>query len=146
MKKILVISANPAPPIQAGNQKCIIEYCNLLHNIGCEVYFLYIEGRQKAPIEMFNYWGEKLFVYKKQLQKDIIKRTLIVLRAKLLGYNHVDDLYPIGLTKYVKKLQQEMDFNAIIINYINLSKLFKSQFNCKKILFTHDCMTFKKLI
>ena len=88
MKKILVISANPAPPIQAGNQKCIIEYCNLLHNIGCEVYFLYIEGRQKAPIEMFNYWGEKLFVYKKQLQKDIIKRTLIVLRAKLLGYNH----------------------------------------------------------
>ena len=144
MKKILVISANPAPPIQAGNQKCIIEYCNLLHNIGCEVYFLYIEGRQKAPIEMFNYWGEKLFVYKKQLQKDIIKRTLIVLRAKLLGYNHVDDLYPIGLTKYVKKLQQEMDFNAIIINYINLSKLFKSQFNCKKILFTHDCMTFKK--
>lgn len=81
---------------------------------------------------MFNYWGEKLFVYKKQLQKDIIKRTLIVLRAKLLGYNHVDDLYPIGLTKYVKKLQQEMDFNAIIINYINLSKLFKSQFNCKK--------------
>lgn len=58
MKKILVISANPAPPIQAGNQKCIIEYCNLLHNIGCEVYFLYIEGRQKAPIEMFNYWGE----------------------------------------------------------------------------------------
>lgn len=144
MKKILVISANPAPPIQAGNQKCIIEYCNLLRNIGCEVFFLYVEGRKKASEEMLNYWGEKLFVYKKRLQKDIIKRVLIVLRAKLLGYNHVDDLYPIGLTKYVKKLQRKMDFDAIIINYVNLSKLFKSQFGCKKILFTHDCMTFKK--
>lgn len=144
MKKILVISTNPAPPIYAGNQKCIMEYCNQLNDIGCEVYFLYVEGRQNATEEMRNYWGEKLFIYKKQLPKDALKRTFVILRAKLLGYNHVDDLYPIGLTKYVNKLQQKMEFDGIIINYINLSKLFKQQLGCKKILFTHDCMTFKK--
>lgn len=144
MKKVLVISTNPTPPIHAGNQKCIIEYCNLLNEIGCEVYFLYVEGRLKAPEEMCNYWGEKLFVYKKQLLKDAFKRAFVVVRGKLLGYNHVDDLYPIGLTQYVKKLQCKMEFDAIIINYINLSRLFKSQFECKKILFTHDSMTFKK--
>lgn len=144
MKKILVISVTPVPPIHAGNQKCIMEYCNILKKIGCTIYFLYIEGRHRTPIEMHSYWGDHLFIYKKKMLLELPKRMFVTIRAKLLGHNYIDDLYPIGLTKYVRSIQKKIKFDGIIINYLILSKLFNAELKCRKFLFAHDCMTFKK--
>lgn len=144
MKKVLVISTTPTPPVHAGNQKCIFEYCNLLKKMNCEVHFLYVKGRHCTPNELYTYWGDYLHIYKKKMWLEILKRILVNIRSKILGYNHIDDLYPIGLTKYVKKLQNKKRFDCIIINYINLSQLFTSKFEAKKILFAHDSMSFKK--
>lgn len=145
MKKILVISTIPTPPVCAGNSKCILEYCDLLKRIECEVHFLFIEGKNPAPKELKNYWKDRVHVYKKKIWLELFKRIFVTVRSKILGYNHVDDFYPIGLTKYVKKIQDRDRFDGIIINYITLSQLFTADLQCKKILFAHDCMSFKKL-
>ena len=145
IKKVLVVSSVQSPPIQAGNQKCIYEYCELLKSIGLDVYFLYVEGRKKADKPLKAYWRDKLFVYRQNFIFDIPKLAFIRLRKAVIGYNHVDDLYPIGLTRYVDKLQNKFCFDYIIINYLTLSKLFTSNLRCKKILYAHDCLSFKKL-
>lgn len=144
MRKILIISSIQTPPIQAGNQKCIYEYSEMLKQMGFDVYFLYIKGRQKINQQLTQYWGNKLFVFERKWIPDIIKRGFIEIRKKITNYNHVDDFYPIGLTSFVKKIQKEYHFDNIIINYITLSKLFKANLSCKKILYAHDCLSFKK--
>lgn len=145
MKKVLILSLTPTPPVSSGSQKCILEYCELLKRTGADVYFLYIEGKEKAHEQLKSYWGNRLFIYKRNQIFNIIKRGLIESRKKVTGYNLIDDLYPIGLTNYVKSLQNKYSFDAIIINYVVLSKLFDSRLAAKQILYTHDCLSFKKL-
>ncbi|WP_302977569.1 glycosyltransferase family 4 protein [Paraprevotella clara] len=144
MKKILVVSPVQTPPVSSGSQKCIYEYCELLRAIGFEVYFLYIKGQNEVEKQLKNYWGDRLFIYKRNFILDVFKRGFIECRKKISGYNAIDDLYPIGLTHYVDTLQKKNNFDAIIINYAILSKLFTSKLNCKKILYAHDCLSFKK--
>lgn len=132
MKKILVVSPVQTPPVSSGSQKCIYEYCELLRAIGFEVYFLYIKGQNEVEKQLKNYWGDRLFIYKRNFILDVFKRGFIECRKKISGYNAIDDLYPIGLTHYVDTLQKKNNFDAIIINYAILSKLFTSKLNCKK--------------
>lgn len=144
MRKILIISSIQTPPIQAGNQKCIYEYSEMLKQMGFDVYFLYIKGRQKINQQLTQYWGNKLFIFERKWILDVIKRGFVEIRKKITNYNHVDDFYPIGLTSFVKYIQKEHQFDNIIINYLTLSKLFKANLSCKKILYAHDCLSFKK--
>lgn len=108
MRKILIISSIQPPPIQAGNQKCIYEYSEMLKQMGFDVYFLYIKGRQKINQQLTQYWGNKLFVFERKWIPDIIKRGFIEIRKKITNYNHVDDFYPIGLTSFVKKFKKNI--------------------------------------
>lgn len=142
--KVLIVSTIQSPPILAGNQKCIYDYCELLKEIGIDVYFLHIKGRKKIDESFKKYWGDKLVIYRRNLILDVLKRGIIECLKRITGFNRVDDLYPIGLTHYIKKLQQRNNFDAIIINYVILSKLFTSRLNCEKIIYTHDCLSFKK--
>ena len=144
MKKILIVSPVQTPPIQSGSQKCIYEYCELLKAIGMDVYFLYTENTKEIDPSLKDYWKDNLYIYKRNFVLNLFKRGFIECRKKICGYNHIDDLYPIGLTHYVKKLQKKNNFDAIMINYAILSKLFVSKINCKKILYAHDCLSFKK--
>lgn len=144
MRKILIISSIQTPPIQAGSQKCIYEYSEMLKQMGFDVYFLYIKGRQKINQQFTQYWGNKLFIFERIWILDVIKRGFVEIRKKITNYNHVDDFYPIGLTSFVKNIQKKYHFDNIIINYLTLSKLFKANLNCKKILYAHDCLSFKK--
>lgn len=143
--KILVVSFTQVPPIESGSQKCIFEYCELLKSLGFDVHFLYIKGfRSKIDKQLKTYWGDKLHIYSKKII-DIPSQMLLRLKSNICTYNHVDDFYPVGLTNFVKKLHHKQHFNAIIVNYVILTKLFKSDLSCKKILFAHDCMSFKKI-
>ena len=145
MKKVLVISTVQSPPIHSGSQKCIYEYCDLLKRIGVEVHFLFVKGKQDVDNSLIQYWSDNLYIFKRNNVYDTIKRILIEVRKFFVGHNYVDDLYPIGLTSYVKDLQKTNSYNAILINYIILSKLFQSNISCEKILFSHDCMSLKRM-
>lgn len=146
--KILVVSTVPSPPIVAGNSKCIYEYCDLLKRNGFSVHFLYITGKSKLSTDMFNklkdYWGDNLHVFNRILAIDGALRLAKKLKSLIRGYDGVDDLYPYGLTHYIKRLNQHEKFRGIIINYISLSKLFEKRSNYRRIVFTHDVFSFKK--
>lgn len=142
--RLLVVASVTVPPINTGTSKVILEYCEILKRLGYEVFYLYIEGVQKVPMEMHNYWGNHLLIFKKKLWIELFKRAFVLTRKKISGYNNVDDLYPIGLTDYVLNIQDKYKFDGIIVNYITLSKLFKANMQCSKILYTHDCMSYKK--
>ena len=62
------------------------------------------------------------------------------------GYLKADDWYPSGLDKYVYKLQQKHHFDACIINYYILSKLFtKVKFPLMAVN-SHDYFGYKNLL
>lgn len=147
MRKILVISQSYTPPVFAGNQKCILEYCEMLKYLGNNVSFLYLEGFKETnqkDLEIFkNYWGDNLFIYKRKLLLEAPTRIIGKIRRLFTKFNFLDEKYPFGLTSYVKQLQKRHHFDAIIINYITLSKLFCQDLQCKTILFSHDCFSFK---
>lgn len=152
MKKILVISIVKIPPFILGNQKCISEYCDLLTRMGYELHFLVSVYKNEDVSQMRDYWGDRLHLFYIlnnniwQKIKNRIRAKFIRLRYRLSGgYNHVDDFYPVGLKSFVEKLQDKLRFHAIIINYVTLSKVFEGKLSCKKIIYTHDCMSFKRL-
>lgn len=147
MKKILVISQNHTPPMYAGNQKCIFEYCEMLKNLNADVSFLYLQGAKKLSQDdletLRNYWEEKLHIYNRNLLWEIPFRMWGKVRSFFTPFNYLDEKYPFGLTSYVKKLQKKHHFDIIIINYLTLSRLFTAQIDCQKVLFSHDCFTYK---
>ncbi len=147
MKKILVISQSYTPPVYAGNQKCILEYCELLKNLGAEVSLLYLQGHKKIDKDdlriLKSYWGDSLYIYRRKLSLEIPVRLAGKLRSPFTDFNFLDEKYPFGLTSFVRKLQKKHRFDIIIINYLTLSRLFLADLQCKKVLFTHDCFTFK---
>lgn len=147
MKKILVISQSYTPPVYAGNQKCILEYCQLLKNLGAQVSLLYLQGHKQIDKDdlqiLKSYWGESLYIFRRKLPLEIPVRLVGKLRSLFTDFNFLDEKYPFGLTSFVRKLQKKHGFDIIIINYLTLSRLFIADLQCKKVLFAHDCFTFK---
>jgi hypothetical protein len=152
MKKILIISPVPTHPTSEGNQTCILSYSNMLREMGHDVYFLLIaEGGFRAAGENYaeccSHWGDKIFIYRKNFFGKIIvdniffriHRTIF----KYSGYHKLDACYPWGIGKYLKKMQNKNKFDAVIVNYVFLSRIFKHFRNVKKILYTHDVFTNK---
>lgn len=153
--KILIISKTPTHRTTAGNRFLILSYSQLLSKLGCDVHFLFIyeqpllyfsETRKEDLIETENYWKEKFHLYKvSRLQKLFINLRVYTHKLFLNYYTHCDDNYPVGLSKYVNRLQKEFLFDACIVNYYFLTKLFKTVKIPKKALFTHDNYTYKDL-
>ncbi len=148
MKKVLVISSVPTPPISAGNQKCILEYCQVLRMINVDVHFLFVQGRLKLENieadELQKFWGENLHIYKRKIYLEIIPRFFHILLSKMRGHDNLDARYPVGLTNFVHNIHKKEKFSSIIVNYVTLSKLFKNKFNCTKVIYSHDVFSYKK--
>lgn len=147
MKRILVISHTCTPPIYEGNQRCIFGYCDMLRSNGVEVHFLYVQGREHVSTtdlqEAKTYWGDSFHQFNRRMWLDAIPIGIAITRSRIVGTYRVDDRYPRGLTRYVKNLQKKYCFDGIIINYLLFSKLFKSKINVKKIVYTHDVLSYK---
>lgn len=147
-KKVLVVSAYPFLPTRNGTTKVILEYCNILKELGCELFYCCAEPTSFSK-EMRQFFGERLFYYRKPLR---YKLTLKNLKAKLgirpttTGYNHLDDYCPSGLNQYVENLHQRFGFDLCIANYVTLSQIFEGSSIPRKALFTHDAFTHKKEI
>ena len=152
MKSILIISPVPTHPTTEGNQVCILSYTNMLKETGHDVYFLLIaEGGFRAAkeeyTECFRYWGNKMFLYRTNFFSNIFVSNILfrLYRTvfKCTGYYRLDSFYPWGIRKYLKKIQHEKQFDAVIVNYVFLSRIFKNLKNVKKILYTHDVFSNK---
>lgn len=154
--KILIVSKIATHPMDAGNKHAILAQAKILKDKGNDVHFLYVyekpldRNKKRAYEEDLKqtreFWKDKFHVYQVNLAVKIYLATLKQIR-KHLCHRHfkVDDQYPFGLGNYVNRLNDEYHFDACIINYFYLSRLFNKINIPKKAIYTHDCMAYKDI-
>ncbi len=153
MKKILIISSVPTHPVIAGNRMWIKDNCKMLENLGCELHFLYVYVKpwrtdDADSIEHTRcYWNDRFYFYR----ASFIERLLITSKVKIHallhhGYNLCDDKYPIFLQYRVKELLGKENFDACIVQYFYLTKVFEYIKGPIKVLATHDNFAYKDIV
>lgn len=150
---ILLVSTIPTHPVNAGNNHWTLSQVEYLKRQGHDVFFLYVKmesvkHHEKGDNdELRTYWGERLFVYEQGLIGRIIFTIKCKAREHLLhGKYKCDTLYPEGLGKFARKLQKEYQFDACIVNYYWLTKLFEEVKFPRTAINTHDCFSFKSIL
>ena len=154
MVKLLIISTHPTHPAIEGNRRFIFNQVELFKKMGYDVHFLLIQlgnsswGNTDLVLkEMSKYWQDKLYVFRKsQLYFKLKFKRQGFRNVFNNGYLKADDWWPSGLDKYVEKLQDNHHFDACIINYYILSKLFtKVKFPLMAVN-SHDYFGYKNLL
>lgn len=154
--KILTVFPELTHPVDAGNKRWVISQTEELKRLGHEVYILCVNipglksdviARQKKLVQTKEHWGNHGFVYNAPLRERIAYSFYInYRRAFCNGYYKCDDLYPRGLGKYVGKLQEEYHFDACIVNYYWLTRIFKDvQFRYTAVN-THDVFSYRDIL
>ena len=91
-------------------------------------------------------WGNHFFCYRTGLYRRMSVKILEIYRKWINGYySHCDDKYPQGIQHYVNNLNLKYSFDACIINYFWLSKVFDSIKIPRKAIITHDSFTYNNL-
>ncbi len=120
----------------------------ILKHLGCEVHFLFVEmSLKKTDIsQMERYWGEKFHIYNQNAIGKIRRYITDIIRININhGYWKCDDHYAYGLEKFVNSLDKQIRFDAIIIQYMRLSKLLPSLTIPRKAIYTHDVFAYKDI-
>lgn len=153
--KILIVSKCPTHPTDAGNRWWILSQAEMFMSLGHEVHFLYINEmplkRDTAPyIESLDktsrYWGDRFHLMQvSKLEKAKFNITRIFRKKFFHSHWGIDDQYPAGLDKMVNELDAQYHFDACIINYWYLSRLFENIRIPKKAIATHDAIAYKDL-
>lgn len=154
--KILIVSKCPTHPTNAGNRRFILSQVELLKKMGNEVYFLFVEENglsckfsifEKSILQMRDFFKDKLYVFRVgKFQKLVFNVRQRVRGLFNHGFMKCDDYYPQALTTYVKHLNSELHFDACIINYYYLSKLFLDCDIPLQAITTHDYFAYKALL
>jgi hypothetical protein len=148
-RKVLVASPVPTHPPTAGNRSSMLNYCKFIEEAGYDVYFLFVsEGRvaERESIELMKeYWKDKLLVFYPKYKSYRLKKRFFVSYRNMIkkGSYHIDDWYPYGLSQWIKKIQQDYQFDVFWVNYIWLSKMLTAITCKRKILDTHDVFSYK---
>lgn len=137
-KKILIVSDTPTHPVIGGNRMCILQNAHLLKEIGFEVFFLLYDfygvmDSEKEDCRSF--WGDHFFYFTpSEVYKSIHK-----IASKLVPSlnRKVDFFCSDSLVSFINKLHLRENFEGLLVNYIWLSKLYKTNIP-KKALYTHD--------
>lgn len=151
--KILIIYPTLTHPVNAGNKHWAMAQVELLRSLGHEVYMVCLnvlglrEDRIKNSKELAitkEYWGNHGFILEGSLCQRI-KSSLVHLYRKRScnGYYKCDDLYPNILTAYVKKLHKKHQFDACIVNYYWLTKVFEKVSFPITAVNTHDVFSYR---
>ena len=150
MRKILIISTVLTPPVKSGCQKCILEYSEIFKKFNSDLYFLFISGWKKNDEEDYfqckKFWGDHFYDYKKKNLMRLISRLFSFIYVYFFKHNRIDDMYPFGVEKKVKEIIKKQNIDLVIVNYIELSRLFLYLNDVKKVIFTHDVFSNKKEI
>lgn len=151
--KILIVSAFPTHPTTAGNLQWILTQATLLIKAGHEVHYLWVETVGMSSITQWQkdataaFWGDRLHILPAS------KKDYKVAQKKEKKRNHsthsnlweCDEIYPVTLSKYVQKLNANNNFEACIVQYFYLTKLFDEIDIPIKVLSTHDSFAYRNL-
>lgn len=146
--KVLIVSTNLSHPTDAGNRAAIMGQVHLLEHLGCEVHFLFADMslRKTDDSQMAAYWGYRYHIYHLGFLGKLRRLALDKIRPVMNnGYWKCDDHYPIGLESLVNKLQTQYHFDAVIIQYMRLSKLLTRTSIPRKGIYTHDVFSYKDI-
>lgn len=154
--KILIIYPSLTHPIDAGNKQWVMAQVAELKKLGHDVFMLCLNipgvradmnQNAKEKTETKSFWGDYGFIYDASYMLRL-KYTLLMLYRKIFnnGYYKCDDLYPAGLTRYVRNLNDKYHFDACIVNYYWLTKVLDGLDIPKKALNTHDVFAFKDMV
>lgn len=146
--KVLIVSSNQSHPTDAGNRTAIMGQVHIFQHLGCDVHFLFVDMalRQTDESQMKEFWGENYHVFHLNPLRKVRRVIIDKARAKLChGRWQCDDHYPFGLEKYVEHLNNQMHFDAIVLQYMRLSRLLTYTSIPKKAIYTHDVFSYKDL-
>jgi hypothetical protein len=146
--KVLIVSSNQSHPTDAGNRTAIMGQVHIFQHLGCDVHFLFVDMalRQTDESKMKEFWGENYHVFHLNPLRKVRRVIIDKARAKLChGRWQCDDHYPFGLEKYVEHLNNQMHFDAIVLQYMRLSRLLTYTSIPKKAIYTHDVFSYKDL-
>ena len=140
-KKILIVADTPTHPVIGGNRMCILQNAHLLREIGFEVFFLLYDfygvmDSEKEDCKSF--WGDHFFYF----TPSGVYKSIHKIASKLVpSLNRKVDFYcSDSLVSFINKLHIRENFEGLLVNYIWLSKLYKTNIP-KKALYTHDVFT-----
>lgn len=146
--KILIVSTHYSHPTDAGNRAAIMGQVHTLLQMGNEVHFLFADMSLKKGdfSAMKDYWKENLHIYSQSKIFKLYRLFIDFWRKKYCnGYWKCDDHYPSGLELYAEKLHKTHQFDAVIIQYMRLSKLLTHISIPKKAIYTHDVFAYKDI-
>ena len=146
--KVLLVSSNQSHPTDAGNRTAIMGQVQILQHLGCDVHFLFVDMslRQIDELQMKEYWGEHYHIFHLNPFRKVRRVIFDKVRATMChGRWLCDDHYPFGLENYVEQLNDRIHFDAVIVQYIRLSKLLTYTKIPKKAIYTHDVFSYKDL-
>ena len=146
--KVLLVSSNQSHPTDAGNRTAIMGQVHILQHLGCDVHFLFADMslRQTDESQMKEYWGEKYHIFHlNPLRK--LRRVIIDKARTTLCHGRwlCDDHYPFGIEKFVEQLNNQLHFDAIVLQYMRLSRLLTYTNIPRKAIYTHDVFSYKDL-
>ncbi|OKH40342.1 hypothetical protein NIES2101_35030 [Calothrix sp. HK-06] len=146
-KKILIISPTPSHPQDAGNRARIYNLVLNLQKLGHDVHFLYIPHDTSDDHLMRQAWGSKLYflplIKLEHRKRSLVKRIIRKLMCSLSRYptypEAIDDWYDDSINKFLVKLQKQVKFDVVIVEYVFFSKALKYfAKGVLKIIDTHD--------
>lgn len=146
-KKILLISPVPTHPQTAGNRARV---CTLLSNINemkHDVFFLHIKREPGDEKSMRDHWGDRYYsisyqMPKKSTRQKIVRKLRSFCDKEAVFTHSIDDWYDTSLDRSILKLSRQIEFDAVIVEYVFFSKALTC-FGPKvlKAIDTHDVFT-----
>lgn len=146
--KVLIVSTNLSHPTDAGNRAAIMGQVHLLELLGCEIHFLFADMslRKTDDTQMSAYWGDRYHVFHLSFLGKLRRLAIDKIRPLLYnGYWKCDDHYPLGLESFANRLNSKYDYDAVIVQYMRLSKLLPKVSIPRKAIYTHDVFSYKDL-
>ena len=137
-KRILVVSPVPSHPSNQGNAARILSLSTQLMQRGFVVDFFYYGMEGLTPQfrrEMEGFWNEFHFLPSAPLPEPSF--------ARCWG---VDDWCPDALCAAVAELHAQKHYDAVLVNYVWMSKVLTSLEDTLKIIDTHDLFGDRHLI
>lgn len=151
--KILLVSNIPTHPVNAGNRWATLSTCEILQKLGCEIHFLYVEERQvkRRDYDMdyrmtLQYWGGHLYYYRINKIQGFYRKCLRTFRDRICKRHYgLYDEYPFRLHVMVNRMDQSFNYDACIVNYFFMTKLFRYIRIPQKVCYTHDSFSYRNL-
>lgn len=153
--KLLIVYPSLSHPIDSGNRQWVMSQVESFKKIGHEVFMVCInipglsddKSVNKKDVELTrDYWGDHGFIFNGNFIEKYRQSFIMNYRNRACsGYFKCDDIYPERLTAFIKKLHEKYKFDACIVNYYWLTKIFDKIDFKKKAVNTHDVFAFRDL-